>query len=446
MEGIMGVNSLHRSDVPAFVVGYEAWPKERQAHSGASDSALWRHYRTGELILPRQVPLRLRGTVMRGNIQVSIVQAGRERAVAYLRAGDRLDTGAWFNTGFPFEFRAVEPSSLYLSAVDDRVLTSDLPPPSQPEVVPATTTGRPMSRHQQRRLAATLLATVLLLAFAAWFWRTPGRVALSRLTYGLAAQHMDRGQLTQAARILEASLEIDPQLGRAYNDLGVIHSRQGRPDEAREAFQKALALDPSSGVAANNLGLSYLDREQISPAVNALERAASLDPEMPVIWANMGTAHLLAGRPDEAARAYRAALRLDPNLVAARVNLGLLLYDQREDAEARKHLQAALQAQPDLARARMISGAIALAEGDAENAWQDLQAASESLAGDPLLHFYLALWYEKAHKPIEAQRELNRVLTLAPHPDLAALTRSHLAALSESGRGTPHAAGAKKGE
>lgn len=442
----MGANTLSQSDIPAFLARYEARRQARQARARASDPSLWRHYRTGELVLPRQVPLRLRGTVMRGRVQVAIVQEGNLRIVAHLRAGDRLDTGAWLNGGAPLEFRAIEPTSLHLLAVDDRQLMPDLPPAPQPQVAAARATDRTLSRNKQRRLAATLLVTVLLLAFAAWFWRAPGSVALSRMTYGLAAQRLNSGQVAQATKLLEASVEIDPQLARAHNDLGAIHRSQGRPDKARAAFQQALALDPASGVAANNLGLSYLDQDRVSLATGALQRAVTLDPESPAGWTNLGTAHLLAGRLDEAARAYRAALRLDPDDVVARVNLGLLLYDQQDHGEARAHLQAALRAQPDLARARMISGAIALNEGDSESAWQELQAAAESLAGEPLLHFYLALWYEQADMPLEAERELTRVLSLVPHPDLAELARSHLTMLSHPGPPWLYTGGAKKGE
>jgi hypothetical protein len=61
-----------------------------------------------------------------------------------------------------------------------------------------------------------------------------------------------------------------------------------------------------------------------------------------------------------------------------------------------------------------------------------LTSAASHLVDDPLLHFYLALWYEAAAMKESAERELKMVLALQPHPDLAVLVRSHLITLESS--------------
>jgi tetratricopeptide (TPR) repeat protein len=51
-----------------------------------------------------------------------------------------------------------------------------------------------------------------------------------------------RGELDQAARILEKSTTLKPELADVYYHLGIVYSEQGRNADAGEAFKKALAM------------------------------------------------------------------------------------------------------------------------------------------------------------------------------------------------------------
>ena len=60
----------------------------------------------------------------------------------------------------------------------------------------------------------------------------------------------------QAAREgFELATRIQPELGRAWNNLGIVYRHQGRIDDARDAYHRALALDAGFGSAARNLSL-----------------------------------------------------------------------------------------------------------------------------------------------------------------------------------------------
>ncbi|MAG31958.1 MAG: hypothetical protein CL908_13810 [Deltaproteobacteria bacterium] len=48
---------------------------------------------------------------------------------------------------------------------------------------------------------------------------------------------------------------IQPNLGRAWNNLGIVYGRLGRFDEAREAYLRALELDTAFGSPERNLSL-----------------------------------------------------------------------------------------------------------------------------------------------------------------------------------------------
>ncbi len=53
----------------------------------------------------------------------------------------------------------------------------------------------------------------------------------------------------------ELATRVQPELGRAWNNLGIVYRHQGRIDDARDAYHRALALDAGFGSAARNLSL-----------------------------------------------------------------------------------------------------------------------------------------------------------------------------------------------
>ncbi len=53
----------------------------------------------------------------------------------------------------------------------------------------------------------------------------------------------------------ELATRIQPELGRAWNNLGIVYRHFGRIEDARDAYHRALALDAGFGSAARNLSL-----------------------------------------------------------------------------------------------------------------------------------------------------------------------------------------------
>jgi Tfp pilus assembly protein PilF len=438
----------------------------------ASRRLIWRRYIPGELILPHKAPLHLNGLVYRGRVQVATVRQGRRRTVGYVQAGQPINNGLWISRGLPIELRAVEATILCIVPPAGKQPTAlpELPPDS---LQPATFAGLlpcgtktitsprcssqsaihftkavPSAASSTNRTALTilLLAIVFLLGFTASNWQSIWRIPLSRAAYGLASQWLAAGESEKALSFLQASVNLNPHLASAYNDIGYIMYQQGQPEEAKSAFRQAVLADPTSAVAQSNLGLSYLEDRQVDLAREALQQAVTLNPESAAAWTNLGVAEQQSGHAEEAIRAYRAALRLNPHNTVAQTNLGVLCFEQELFTEAQDYLETALETQPNLTRAKLILGAIALSKGDLTRAWNELQAAAADSADDPLLHFYLALWYEESGARETAGRELERVLELQPNPDLVNLTRSHLVALASTDQLLPTGETDTKGE
>lgn len=396
-------------------------PLSRHQLARASKHLVWRRYAPGSLIFPHQVPLDVEGIVYRGRVRVSTVQHSHRQIVDYIHAGELIRPKGVARNSWPVELRAVEPTVLCL-----------LPPGG---LMVDVISARPSSRKSALKINRTtrwfwpvLLVAVLMVV--GWQWQSPWKSAFSQAIYGLASYSLEAGNVADAASLLQTSVELNPRLARAYNDLGYIYYRQGQQDQALAAFHQATTADPTLSVAQNNLGLSYQEAGQLDLARDALRQAVALDPESAAAWVNLGVAEQQAGQSEEAIRAYQAALRLDPYQAVALVNLGTLYYQLGMFAEAQRNLKLALVAQPDLVQARLMLGAVALSTKDYDEAWTELQIAGMSLGNDPLLHFYLGLWFEQAGKLDLARQEMGRVLALQPQPDLAAQARSHLVALA----------------
>ena len=86
--------------------------------------------------------------------------------------------------------------------------------------------------------------------------------AYAHLINNMAGQRvMNEGRASseadwQAAREgFELATRIEPSLGRAWNNLGIVYRRLGRVEEARDAYHRALSLEAGFGSAQRNLSL-----------------------------------------------------------------------------------------------------------------------------------------------------------------------------------------------
>lgn len=69
----------------------------------------------------------------------------------------------------------------------------------------------------------------------------------------LAAGEPTDADWDAAIQGFELAARLQPDLGRAWNNLGIALSRRGRYEEAREMYRRAVALDTSFGAAERNL-------------------------------------------------------------------------------------------------------------------------------------------------------------------------------------------------
>jgi len=93
---------------------------------------------------------------------------------------------------------------------------------------------------------------------------------------------------------------------------GVAETNLGDLDAAVEAFRKAIEIDPEMGAGYRDLGKVLSDRSRYEEALEVLRTATSMLPEDATAHYLAGAAALRAGRADEALPLLDEATRLDP--------------------------------------------------------------------------------------------------------------------------------------
>ncbi|MBI5069536.1 MAG: tetratricopeptide repeat protein [Deltaproteobacteria bacterium] len=120
------------------------------------------------------------------------------------------------------------------------------------------------------------------------------------------------------------AVQVMPELGRAWNNLGLAAVRQGRQEEAIRAYRAAILRDPTLAAPWNNLGSLHLHLGKLAEAEEDLMAAARLDPTASHIQYNLAVVRMERGDREGAARALRRALVLRADYPAARALLARL--------------------------------------------------------------------------------------------------------------------------
>lgn len=80
------------------------------------------------------------------------------------------------------------------------------------------------------------------------------------------------------------AIKLNPKMGKAYNNRGIVYVATGKLDEAIADFTKAIELDPKNGKAFNNRAVAYYYKRDVAKAREDVLKAQSLGiaikPEM----------------------------------------------------------------------------------------------------------------------------------------------------------------------
>jgi tetratricopeptide (TPR) repeat protein len=133
------------------------------------------------------------------------------------------------------------------------------------------------------------------------------KVASGWFDRALALEQVD---VAAAATAYRRALEIDPDLGDAYINLGRLVHEGGDPAEAMRLYQEALKRVPDDPVAHYDLALALEDQQDSAAATAHYHRALELDPDFADAHFNLGRLLDQLGQRGQALRHLLAYKRL----------------------------------------------------------------------------------------------------------------------------------------
>ncbi|MBI4863698.1 MAG: tetratricopeptide repeat protein [Candidatus Riflebacteria bacterium] len=204
-----------------------------------------------------------------------------------------------------------------------------------------------------RTIAAStvLLALPLVVTYSNARLRLPllaGLLPLSALALDQLVRSSGRRAALLGAPLVAVALMIHGPTVRvppapALFNLADVYLREDRPTEACRLYEAALAIDPDHVGSLVNLANLLFSAGRYGRAADLLERAVDLGPRVGPYLYNLGNAYRRSGRPWHAVSAYSRARRLMPDEPQLGLKLGLALADSGSAQAARAVLETALE-------------------------------------------------------------------------------------------------------
>jgi tetratricopeptide (TPR) repeat protein len=166
----------------------------------------------------------------------------------------------------------------------------------------------------------------------------------------------NQGELDESKKYLEKAIELDPQNGRAYFELGLLYNVQQNQGDAQQSLEKAVQKSPNESKFWYALGEIYRLQEQFEKAIKAYTRAVELDPPYLKATGKLGLLFVDAKRYDEAEALLIPAIRREPKNAVHYLYLGVVYAARNQKKNAidnyTRFLELAPKNDPDIRRAK----------------------------------------------------------------------------------------------
>jgi tetratricopeptide (TPR) repeat protein len=131
---------------------------------------------------------------------------------------------------------------------------------------------------------------------------------------GKAMQHQMAEEFDDAIRLYKESIKLYPTAD-AHTYLGWAYSFKGRLNEAIAQCEIAIEIDPEFGNPYNDIGVYLMQQQRHDDAIPWLERAKSAKRYEPrhFPYINLGRIYLTKGMIQKAIEEFNGSLQLNPS-------------------------------------------------------------------------------------------------------------------------------------
>jgi tetratricopeptide (TPR) repeat protein len=228
---------------------------------------------------------------------------------------------------------------------------------------------------------------------------------------------LTQGRLDEAQRDFRQVLQINPQAGGAYANLGVVYMRRKQWSKALDMLQKAEHLMPQVAGIRLNIGLAYYRQNEFLQATPPFESVVREQPDAPQSRYLLGLCYFFAGRWADAAATLEPLWAQESGQLPYLYVLSNAAHraSRKElDNRATEQLIKLGDGSPEY---RLFIGKYHLNLKQYDAALAEFQAAAEADPKLPFVHFNLGLTYLKEQDLQRARDEFLK--DAAVEPDLA---------------------------
>lgn len=273
--------------------------------------------------------------------------------------------------------------------------------------------GQTMAEHRMYLPLAAVVVAVVCATFLLFERRGLAALAAGAIVLGVVTERRNADYATTIS-ICEDTVTKRPDNARAMALLADYQRRAGNLDQARRWLERSLQVQPGVRPVLNNLGNVWQELGEAGKAVGCFEQALALKPDDVTTLNNLGNALILAGRAPEGIMQLEAALRLAPDAHVTRANLASALAQSGRLPEAAANYEVLLQAQPDDADTRADYSSILFGLGRRDEALMQLEAAVRLRPADAALRNSLGTALGRAGRVREALVQFQEALRLNP--------------------------------
>src|SRR5262245_14073483 len=235
-----------------------------------------------------------------------------------------------------------------------------------------------------------------------------------------------RGQRVEAEKALKRALELDPKAVSAHLALANYYWAVDRRDEAERALKAAVAMQPHDELANRALAVFYLASERAAEAEPYLQTAAEADDALEPRLA-LADYYLYSQRIDDAVKVLESLPATNPVIHAgAQVRLAAVEYAGNKQPDAYARLETILAKQPRNVQALVLKARFQLAEQKFDDALTTADAVLASDERSAEAHYVQGVALAAKNDTGKAIAAFNEVVRLNPR---AAAAQAQLARL-----------------
>jgi tetratricopeptide (TPR) repeat protein len=212
-------------------------------------------------------------------------------------------------------------------------------------------------------------------------------------TVAVGAEHMRAGREEDAIESFREALKDNPDNVDAMRFLAAVYLKQRKKLRDAEALlERVVDLAPDFGAAWFDLGQVRMQRAERMAAIDAFKRATELEPKNGVAWEKLASTTASAGYPEEAAKAFEKAIEARPNAAGFYMGYGHVLKTLGDQPASLRAYREAIRLRPDFGEVYWSMANLKIFNfEDAEVAAMERQLEKDELDEDTNVHFRFAL-------------------------------------------------------